>query len=235
MAELDDERYVRELLAGLYGVQLSKVPESSAKTFDYELSSDGRRVAAVEVKRLGVVPRTPENGWVRTETGFLTRPSGDNGPARVGAAIHDAYKQLAAATDPKVLVFVNDEHVIDALDLKEAVEGYLVYGNDEVGRFKNPTGMKIAEGRIRDEKRLIDLYVWINRYELLTSFRADGSPLAEHEKRGPFFAFTSDAGYELARRFFKAPETPKPEGDPDADVPTYGEMLLREAGIMRVR
>jgi hypothetical protein len=231
MPELDDERYVREVFAELYGVQLTKVLESDAKTFDYELLSDGRRVAAVEVKRLGVVPRTPENGWVRIENGFLTRPSGDNGPARIGAAIHDAYKQLATATDPKVIVFVNDEHVIDALDLKGAVEGYLVYGNDEVGRFKNPTGMKVAEGRIREEKRLLDLYVWINRYEGRTPRRLDGQPLATHEQRGPFFSFTSDAGYELARRLFKAPETPKPEVDPDADVPTYMEMLLRDAGV----
>lgn len=233
--ELDDERYVRELVAELYGVQLSKVPESDAKTFDYELLSEGRLVAAVEVKRLGVAPRTPENGWVRTEGGFMTRPAGDNGPARVGKAIHEAYKQLAKATDPKVLVFVNDEHLIDALDLKEALDGYLVYGDDNVGRFKNPTGMKIAQGRIREEKTLIDLYVWINRYEGRTSHRVDGQPLPTHQERGPFFLFASDAGYGLARRFFNVPETPRPDSDPDAEVPTYHEMLLRQAGITRAR
>jgi hypothetical protein len=140
---------------------------------------------------------------------------------------------LATAAEPKVLVFLNDEHLIDLLDLHEAVNGYLVYGNRDVGQFKNLSGIKIAEGRIKDEKRAIDLYVWINRYEGRFSFRADGQPLASHEQRGPFFRCTSDAGYELARRYFDMPEAPRPESDPDADVPTYHEMLLREAGIKR--
>ena len=228
--EREDEQYVRELFAELYGVKLRKVPESGTKSFDYELLSKNRRVAAIEVKRLGRVPRTPENGWVRTENGFLTRPGGDNSAARIGAAIHDAYKQLATATEPKVLVFVNDEHM-DALDLKEALNGYLIYGSDDVGRYRNPSGMKIAEGRIRDEKRLIDLYVWINRYEGRTPHRVDGLPLETHAQRGPFFTFSTDAGYGLARRFFGVPETQRPENDPDAELPNLREMLLRSAGI----
>jgi hypothetical protein len=232
MPERDDERYVRQLLAELYDVQLRKVPESRGKTFDFELLSEGSRAAAVEVKRLGVVPRTLENGWVRPESGFMTRSGGDNAAARVGAAIHDAYKQLATATEPKVLAIVNDEHSIDALDLKQALDGYLIYGNEDA-RFKNLSGMKIAQGRIRDEKRRIDLYVWINRYERRTPRRVDGLPLPTHQQRGPFFWFTSDTGYELTRRFFKKGETPKAESDPDADVPTYAEMLFREAGITK--
>ena len=59
MPELSDEKYVRELFEELYGVQLRKVPESKVKTFDYELLSQEQRVAAVEVKRLGVVPPNP--------------------------------------------------------------------------------------------------------------------------------------------------------------------------------
>lgn len=164
MAELEAERYVRQLFAELYGVELRKVPESNTRTFDHEMLSHGRRVAAVEVKHLGVAPRTPENGWVRTEGGFRTRPCGDNGPSRVGEAIHRAYKQLCKAHETKVLALVNDENLMDALDLKEAVNGYLIYGSDAVGHFKNPSGMKIAQGRILHEKSAIDLYIWINRY-----------------------------------------------------------------------
>lgn len=231
MTELDDERYVRELFAELYGVELRKVPESKAKTFDYELLSNEQRVAAVEVKRFGVVPRTPENGWVRDASGFMTRR--DNGAARVGAAIHDAHKQLITSTATKVLVFVNDDSLMDALDLKEAVDGYLVYGSDDVGRFKNLSGMKIAQGRILTKKNDIDLYVWINRYEGRTSHRADGKPIEAHAQRGPFFWCTNDVGYDLARKFFKVPATPKPESDPNADVPTLHEMLLREAGVKK--
>jgi hypothetical protein len=228
MPELDGERYVRELFAELYSVELKKVPEADTKTFDFELVDAGRRVAAVEVKTLGRVPRTPENGWQPTEYGALVRAH-DNSAARVGAAIHDAYKQLRSANEPKVLVFVNDEHM-DALDLKEAISGYLVYGTGTT-RYRNPAGMRVAEGRIRDERLRIDLYVWINRYERRTPRRVDGEALETHATRGPFFTFTSDAGYDLARRFFKAPEVGKPESDPDAALPTLGELLLREAVI----
>jgi hypothetical protein len=225
MPELDDERYVRELFEELYAIQLRKVRESRERTFDFELLDQEHRVAAVEVKRLGVVPRTAENGWVATDSGFMTRQ--DNAAARVGAAIHDAYKQLAKATDPKVLVFVNDAHM-DFLDLREAVDGYLIYGEGDQ-RFRNPTGMKIAQGRIREEKLSIDLYVWINRYEGRLPSRVDGLPLEPHAQRGPLFACTSEAGHNLGTTYFGLPATPKPETNPDADVPTLPELLRQQA------
>ena len=91
----------------------------------------------------------------------MTRP--DNGAARVGAIIHEAYKQLATATEAKVLVIVNDDS-LDFLDLREALNGYLAYGTGE-SRYKSTAARRIANGRIRDEKLRIDLYIWLNRYE----------------------------------------------------------------------
>jgi hypothetical protein len=228
--ELSDERYVRELFEELYGVQLRKIPESASRTFDFELRSSGQRVAAVEVKCLGLVPRTPENGWTRNEDGSMTRT--DNGARRIVDFIHAAYKQLSTAVDPKVLVFVNDESLIDALDLRQAMQGYLVYGNGEVGRFKNVAPVGAAERRIEEEKYRVDLYIWINRYAGRTTVRSDGQPIPVHQQCGPHFMF-NDVGYALARQFFQLPETPKPKSDPDEGVPTYQEMLLREAGIRK--
>jgi hypothetical protein len=229
MPELDDERYVRELLEQLHGVQLRKMPEADSKTFDFELLSSGRRVAAVEVKTLGRTPRTKANGWITDEHGFDTRT--DNGASRIGDAIHAAYKQLSAAAEPKTLVIVNDD-AIDALDLDEAVNGYLMYGEGDL-RFKNTAAQKITRGRIRDEKLAIAMYIWINRYEGRHLHRVDGQPLPLHQQRGPFFRFTSDAGHDLAKTYFGVPDTPRPPADPNADVPTLNEMLMREAGITR--
>jgi hypothetical protein len=79
----------------------------------------------------------------------------------------------------------------------------------------------------------IDLYVWINRYEGRFPRRVDGKPLEPHAEFGPFFTCTGDIGYEIARRVFKVPETPKPTQDPDANIPTLRGLLLREAGIER--
>ena len=226
MPELEDERYVRELFEQLYALRLRKVPESNDKTFDFELTVQQRRVAAVEVKTLVATPRTSENGCVNAEQGFVTRS--DNAAKRVGAQLHEAYKQLVKASDPKVLVFVNDETLMDFLDLKEAVNGYLIYGEGEE-RFKNTTGMKIAQGRIREEKRAIDLYVWINRYGGRALHRVDGLPLEPHAQRGPLFACTTDVGHELATKYFNVPPTPKPDGDPDADILTLPELLRWQA------
>lgn len=226
MPELEDECYVRELFEQLYALRLRKVPESNHKTFDFELTVQQRRIAAVEVKTLMATPRTTENGWVHSQQGFVTRT--DNAAKRVGAQIHEAYKQLVKASEPRVLVFVNDETLMDFLDLKEAVNGYVIYGEGEE-RFKNTTGMKVAQGRIREEKLAIDLYVWINRNGRRSLRRMDGLPLEPHAQRGPLFACTSDAGYELATQHFKVPPTQKPKRDPDADIPTLPERLRRHA------
>jgi hypothetical protein len=229
MAEREDERYIRELLERLHGVQLRKLVESrvsGVKSPDYEVLSDGKRAAVLEVKLLGRIQPTAENGWERDgSTGFMTRE--DNSVSRVGKAIHQAYKQLSTYPGVRVLAFVNDDSM-DFLTLREALEGYLVYGTEETGLYKNLAGRKVAEGRIRDEKHGIDLYLWINRYEGRRIWRPTG--ILPHEEAGkPFFLFASDAGYALARSLFNVPEVPKPERDPNEGIPTLPELLLREA------
>jgi hypothetical protein len=228
MPELEEERYVRALFETLYGLRLRKVPESNAKTYDYDLLGEGEPVAGLEVKRFERQAMTPENGWVDEGDGRFSKTSIDKSPSRVGRAIHDKCKQLSTCAVSKVLVFVNDDGM-DFLDFKDAFNGYLIYGDEKVGYFKNVAARKVAQGLIRDEKWTIDLYIWINRYEGRYSFRSDGLPLPPHQELGPFFAFASDAGYALARKFFRVPEVPKPEGDSARDVPTLREFLLREA------
>lgn len=231
MREREEEKYVRELFAELYGVQLRKLDESKVngvKTPDFEMLAVGNRVAILEVKRLERAPRTEANGWKRDEeTGWMTRR--DNGAARVGDAIARAHPQLQmrAGDEARVLVFVNDESM-DFLDLEEALSGYVVYGTDEVGRYKSTTGLRVAAGRIHVKKHEIDLYIWINRYDGGTLWRPTGL-LAHEEPRKPFFVFATDAGYSLAKAFFHAPEVAKPETDPADELPTMHELLLAQA------
>lgn len=227
-SELVEERYVRELFEKLYGVRLRKVPESSTKTYDYALLDEGEPVAALEVKRFERPPMTPENGWVDEGNGRFSKTGIDKSPSRVGRAIHEKCKQLSTCSLPKMLVFVNDDGM-DFLDFKDAFNGYLIYGDDRVGYYKNGAARKVAEGLIRDEKWTIDLYIWINRCEGRHSSRVDGLPLPPHAEFGPFFSFVSDAGYALARKFFGAPEVPKPAVDPSKGVPTLQAFLMREA------
>jgi hypothetical protein len=197
-AEREEEIYVRKLLRDRYAACLRKIPRSEqegVKTPDYELLVTNGRAAVLEVKRLVRTPRTPENGWhVKvSSTGIREATRIDNAPQRVSKLIHEAFKQLNTVPDPKILVFVNDETQMDSLDLLEAFNGFLYYGNDSVGYYKNTVSAKVANGAIRDEKWRIDLYVWIDRCRLVN----------------PEFRVATDTGLELARRFFGCPDIGK--------------------------
>jgi hypothetical protein len=205
--ELPEEVYVREVLERRFGVVLRKLPESHLPTPDYELLLEGRREAVLEVKLIERAPRTDGNGWQKHADGSVTRK--DNGPGRVGALIHNGWKQLRQYSDPKVLAFVNDE-TLDVLDLEEAFNGFLGYGTDETGYVLNTASRSIAEGRIREEKWGIDLYVWLDRryahQPLVYVFPLGAEPYGERRTEGPFLRCSTPAGYALARRFFDCPE-----------------------------
>jgi hypothetical protein len=193
--EREEEIYVRKLLGDRYGACLHKIPKSEqegVKTPDYELLVTDVRVAVLEVKRLVRTPRTPENGWqVKVSANGIREASRtDNAPQRVSKLIHEAWKQLHIVPDPKILVFVNDESQMDSLDLQEAFNGFLHYGNDSLGYYKNAVSAKVANGAIREEKWQIDLYVWIDRCRRLN----------------PEFRVSSETGLKLPRRFFGCPD-----------------------------
>jgi hypothetical protein len=197
MSETREEGYVREMFASRFQLDLRKLTEARGpgrKTADFEMLDGVVRSAVVEVKLIERTPRTVENGWkdvtpdgLSTAVHFYERR--DNAPSRVCALIHKAYQQLVRYAEPKVLVFVNDERVVDVDDLTEAVTGAMYYESDAIAYINGVTGTKEAHKRIEDEASKIDLYVWIDRHRL----RAD-----------PIFRFGTTTGLELALRFFGA-------------------------------
>src|ERR1700687_3179402 len=195
MSEADAEAFVRRTFATRgYGVELRKIPESTARTPDYGVFAGGTRVAVLEVKHLEYTPPTAQNGWSVTSFGNgLQRATRalDNGPRRVITKIRDAAQQLCGHAGTKMLAFVNDENLLDVLDLVDAYNGFLIYGNEEGGYYKNTASRKLSDERIGNEKRLVDLYVWIDGCR-------DGEPQ---------FQFSTAAGYALARKFFGAPSS----------------------------
>jgi hypothetical protein len=246
--ERPEERFVRERFKELYAVDLEKVPRSNVKTFDYWLVANAEREAAVEVKRFEPRP-LPASAYVTEEElhrmatldpkdiaawpPLITNLGVDKAPARVGRAIHEAAKQLLPCPEPRILGFVNDCTSMDFLDFEEAFNGELVYGNDAVGRFKSTASKKVAAGTIREEKFSIDLFVWFNRYDGRVMWSPGG--VAWQAKPGPFFRFPTERGHELSKRFFKGRDIPRPDHNPNDEIPTYHEMLLRHAGIIPPR
>ena len=224
MSETNAEAYVRELIFKKFGTVLRKLPgskEHGVKTPDFELLDGETCVAVLEVKQIEYVSRTEKNGWEDVDTdipgqstSLIMKTRRDNGPERVGSDIHDAWKQLKGYNIPKILAFVNNEHGLDVVDLKEAWNGFLEYGTEETGYVVNVVSAKIANGRIKGEKGQIDLYIWFDRHygegTHVSSFQTSG---VVHEVRtqGPYISLVTLAGYELARRYFGAPETEIPE------------------------
>ena len=135
-AELREELFVRRLLFDRFGAELRKLPKVSTKTADYELMANGIRIAVVEVKTIKAQPMSEATGWTvehqSEHTWSGTRR--DNAPTRVASHVHGAAKQLQHYTDPKVLVFFNEESFADVRDLDEAVQAALDFaakdGND---------------------------------------------------------------------------------------------------------
>jgi hypothetical protein len=208
-SELREEVFVRRLLFDRFGAELRKLPKGSTKTADYELMASGSRIAVVEVKTLEAQPMSEARGWTiehqSEHTWSGTRR--DNAPRRVASHVHGAAKQLEHYTNPKVLVFLNEESFADVRDLDEAVQGTLMYGSESAGYVINTASMRIAEGRIRDERWLIDLYIWIEPRRGPRTVFPVNAPVERHPATEETVAFrvTSAAGLAIAQRVFGCP------------------------------
>lgn len=207
----NDEEYVRLSFKDRFGVDLRKIPvrkrgKRKDPTPDFELLAGAARAAVVEVKRLQETPRTPprtpeKNEWRLLPGGGMERM--DKGPPRVAADIHKAWKQLQTSEAPKILVFVNDEPLLDMDDLVEALRGFMDYGSEETGYYRNDlSSQHSAVKRIQETGKKIDLYVWMDRHHRY--FRG-----AKAKDDAPRFCLMTEAGFRLAREFFRCPDRPR--------------------------
>ena len=92
----------------------------------------------------------------------VTHGLGDSILDRIAARIHDAVAQFDAVNpdleEPNVLAFVNRNRMCGTLDLVEVVTGHrLLEGGDTA-----PIGLRWSEGRIREEKWRIHLWLWFD-------------------------------------------------------------------------
>lgn len=192
--ESDAERYFRQSLESQHSVHLRKIPESTIegrRTADYELMSCEDRLAVVEVKNLRPSDETEANGWTVDErdNGIRVATRRDNAPHRVGRLIRESWKQLCEEDVVRILAIVNDDPFVDHMDLFEAYNGFLRYGNSGGVGYRNVASSRVANGDIRSIKSKIDLYVWLDR--------ARGC--------APKFRITTERGYEFARTWFGCP------------------------------
>jgi hypothetical protein len=81
---------------------------------------------------------------------------------RISNAVHTAFKQFESVnSDHRLLNFlflVNHDISAQPEDLDRVLTGY----EDPLHGRLDPTCLQFSEGRIREEKRQIDLYVWMD-------------------------------------------------------------------------
>ena len=175
-----------------HGLILRKIAAGSQPTPDFEALHGNFRELVLEVKNFEPFDELQLDLDFTVEAAMRGCLRDDNGPGRVGKVIHAAAKQLRSYSCPKVLVVVNDEPCLDVHDLDAAYRGYLLYRTSDRRLEADRSSARIADGRVRDSKTVIDLYVWIDRSNETVSFR-----------------FRGRSGREVAERFFRYPAPPQ--------------------------
>jgi len=132
------------------------------RTPDFRLSRDGVKVALCEVKSF------QRDEWLENQLkdAALGEPAGGLRPDpifnRISNAVHTAFKQFESVnSDHRLLNFlflVNHDTSAKPEDLDRVLTGY----EDPLHGRLDPTCTQFSEGRIREDKKRIDLYVWMD-------------------------------------------------------------------------
>jgi hypothetical protein len=146
------------------------------KTPDFRLSLGGVEVALCEVKSF------QRDSWLEDQ--LKNAPDGElvgglrPDPVfnRISNAVHTAYKQFDSVNPDhrllNFLFFANHDTSAKPDDLDRVLTGY---ENPRMGLFE-PTCAQFSEGRIREEKYKIDLYVWFDGRINSREYRVLGNP-----------------------------------------------------------
>jgi len=160
------EQYVQHMLDTRYGISLSKIDEADGRggpTPDFEYIKDGRRIFVCELKDFEMVTPSEDTGWEITyhPDGSTEATRASNAINRVGRVIYRAYKQLKKYREPKVMIFFNSGAGLDVRDLEETIRGFSTISvGSKTYVYTYPR--RVSEGIIKDIKRRIDLYIWID-------------------------------------------------------------------------
>jgi len=150
---------------GLKAERFSKAEKSGRRTPDFKIMRGENVFAYCEVKSPN------DDAWNQEVSdelenihpgSILSMARNDPIFDRLSNLIHKAYSQFNAVnpgrTFPNILIFVNHDDLSECHDLLETLTGYF-HADDG---HRHPTIRHVSEGRIRDEKYEVDLYIWID-------------------------------------------------------------------------
>jgi hypothetical protein len=161
------EQFAVEYLAGhaLRAERFTKAEMRQGKTPDFRIFKGSEFVFYCESKHVQYddwLDKQLENAKPLEIVGGLRHDPIFN---RLADRIHDAAKQFDAVNHdhefPNVLIFTNSDTHCGFPDLLSVLTGNF----HAEGGAVEPIYKEISEGRIREEKLTIDLYVWLNEWK----------------------------------------------------------------------
>ena len=169
------EQYILELLQSRYGLSILKIDEEGGKkgkTPDFEYCENGRRIFVCELKVFQKMKPSVDRGYeIRiTSNGFIAGKDGSNVNNRISKHIAEAYKQLDKFDGVKILILLNYDPILYFVDLKDIINGHGVQAVDNGTIIQDIYVKRASEGKIKNIKRKIDLYIWIHKKENEISF-----------------------------------------------------------------
>ncbi len=190
------EKYVCRLFKDRYGILLRKIDERDGiegKKPDFEYIKNGRRFFVCELKDYCIVYPSEKDGWdiTRHPDGSEEATRNSSAPNKISRNIYSAYKQLREYDEPKILIFLNKSSGLNISDLDETLKGYFEFsagGRKYIDYYASCA----SEGKIKDIKSKIGLYIWIDK----------ANPLISGKKDEIYFRIVTDAGKEIVRKHF---------------------------------
>jgi hypothetical protein len=161
------EEFAIEWLArhGLRAVRFSKAETRQGKTPDFRVFKGTEFVLYCESKHVQYdewLDKQLANAQPLEIVGGVRHDPIYN---RLADRIHDSAKQFEAVNPdrqfPNVLIFTNSDTQCGFPDLLSVLTGNF----QAEGGVVDPIFEQISEGRIREEKLTIDLYVWLNEWK----------------------------------------------------------------------
>ena len=161
---INDEKIAQDFLLeqGLQAKRIGKRKGNRSKSPDFHVFKDDRFVFFCEVKTID------KDRWL--DDLMTSAPPGqivgggrdDPSYGRIANKIHEAVKQFKSINPewnhPSVLMFINHDNYCGPLELIAVTSGYFLADNGSRDKIFG----KYSEGRIKEEKFRIDLYIWLD-------------------------------------------------------------------------
>jgi hypothetical protein len=143
-----------------------------------------------------------ETGWniKKHSDTFISFSRISNAVNRVSDAIYHAHKQLEHYDTLKALIILNQNWNLGVDNLDEAIKGYRVLGVDDEGVHIDNYAKRASQGKIKNIKMNIDLYIWIDTDT--HKYNADVSEDTTLDK--VYFRYATKQGQKIIQKYFSS-------------------------------